>query len=260
MTLHVYVLPDKAASINLARYDRLRAFLAKATGMIIEIVVPASSEAAVSALCNGQADMAILETPAYLIARDQCGVQAQFSLMRDGQATRAAEVLVQTESVRRERGVRPIRALGDLQNAIVSYVNPLSPTGYLLGKAMLVEANVPVREEVFAGGDVQAVWAVYNGDADAAVVYWQPFARRRHAPETLVRCSPLGPTWPRRCRCCKYRAAFPIVLSSFAKGCRWTRRRARWRAWCPGELGRWRGHAWGGVSSERPDAHRRPSL
>lgn len=159
---------------DLPAYHRLAELLAERTGYTVSASVPASYHDSIEALCNGQADIAWLATPAYIIANDACGAEARFSVIRNGYAFHVAQIMVQADKLRAAREVAAVDALKDLNDQAFGFTLPNSTTGYLFPKAMLIDSTVVPSQEVFLGGDAQAVLAVYKGEVDAAAAYWAP--------------------------------------------------------------------------------------
>lgn len=169
--IHVYFAPDDALSDV---HQKVASLLGSISGLETVAFVPQDYSEAIGALCAGRADLAWLATPAYLLAQEQCACLARFAVLRDGRSTYRAQIMVQADALRVARGLTPLHTLMDLDGKRVGYTAPGSPTGYYFPKAMLVQGDVHPLEEVFWGGDGQAVLAVYRGEVDAAVGYWAP--------------------------------------------------------------------------------------
>ena len=150
--------------------------ISRQTGYPLEAWVPETYAAAIAALCDGEADIAWLATPAYLLAHEQCLAEAVFSVRREGLASYRAQIMVQADDIRETRGLLPIRSLQDLDGKIVAFSDPMSATGYLFPRSMLTLAEVTPAEEMFVGGHAQTVLAVYRGEADGAGAFWGPLA------------------------------------------------------------------------------------
>jgi phosphonate transport system substrate-binding protein len=109
-------------------------------------------------------DVAWLATPAYIVAHDNCGAQAWFSVVRGGLATHTAEIIVQADAARKARNLAPINTLGDLGDKAFGFTDPLSTTGYLFPKAMLVENGVRLGSELFLGAIRRWRWQFFKGE------------------------------------------------------------------------------------------------
>lgn len=174
ITVRICFAPDTQPVRRAALYDEFVRLLGASSGMQIEAIIADSYQAAADALCAGEVDVAWLATPAYIVAHDNCSAQAWFSVVRGGSATHMAEIIVQSDSARKARNLTPINSLGDLGDKAFGFTDPLSTTGYLFPKAMLVENGVRLESELFLGGDSQVALAVYKGEVDAGATYWGP--------------------------------------------------------------------------------------
>lgn len=166
--------PDPQRVRRSVLYDEFARILSAKSGVQVQAIVPDSYQAAVTALCADEIDIAWLATPSYLIAHDACGARAWFSVVRVGSATHTAEIIVQSDAARRARKLAPINSLADLEGKVFGFTDPLSTTGYLFPKAMLVERGVQLGQELFLGDDSQVALAVYKGEVDAGATYWRP--------------------------------------------------------------------------------------
>lgn len=165
------VLPPKTESeMDPEALNRLAEWLSRRAGITVQVSVPANITDALRTLCEGRADVAWLSIPAYIVAHEACGARAHFGVLRSGYA--AAQFMVQSDEARKARNLKPIASLEELSGKSCAFTDPLSLAGYLVPKAMLVEAGVKLGEEVFVGGDGQAVLSVYRGETDAAVATW----------------------------------------------------------------------------------------
>jgi phosphonate transport system substrate-binding protein len=174
----IRVLPNPAAVVDVTAQrrvaGRLKSLLVEYTGAHIEIVVADTEAAAVETICGGDADVAWLSVPGYVVAHDGCGAEAVFTVVRSGSTAQRAQIMVQEDGLRQARGLAAIRRLSDLDGSLFGYTDALSMTGHLAPKAMLVKGGVTPREELYLGGDAQAVLAVYRGEVDAAAGTWSP--------------------------------------------------------------------------------------
>lgn len=173
-TIQMYFVPSSEADAVLASGQQIADILAEETGYEFEVAVPTSYAAVIEALCAGKADVAWLATFAYVLANQECGVEAKLTTVRYGSSTYSAEIIALSDAERRAKGLDPIRNLEDLNGKKFAFVDPLSTSGNLFPRAMLQDAGIVLGEEVFAGGHPQVVLAVYNGDVDAGACYWSP--------------------------------------------------------------------------------------
>ena len=174
ITVRICFAPDTQPVRRAALYKEFTRLFGARSGMQVETIIADNYQAVADALCAGEVDVAWLATPAYIVAHDNCGAQAWFSVVRGGLATHTAEIIVQADAARKARNLAPINTLGDLGDKAFGFTDPLSTTGYLFPKAMLVENGVRLGSELFLGGDSQVALAVYKGEVDAGATYWRP--------------------------------------------------------------------------------------
>ena len=170
----IRVLLDAGRPASDAVQRKLGGLLRERTGYDIEIVVSQTDSEAVQGICSGLADVAWVSVPAYIVAHDTCQVEAVFSVVHSGGSAQRSQIMVQDDNLRQARGLAPIRSLADLDGSTIGFTDALSITGHLAPKAMLVQAGAMPREELFLGGDPQAVLAVFRGEIDAAAGTWRP--------------------------------------------------------------------------------------
>lgn len=172
MLVRMTLPPKPESEIDPEALNRLAEWLALRAGIAVQVSVPANAADALKALCEGRADVAWLSIPAYIVAHETCGAQARFGVLRPEAGYVAAQFMVQSDEARKARNLKPIVSLEELSGKSCAFTDPLSLAGYLIPKAMLLEAGVKLGEEVFVGGDGQAVLSVYRGETDAAVATW----------------------------------------------------------------------------------------
>ena len=169
VTVRMYLPPAVRASPKEAA---LAMWLNTQPNLQVDVVMPQSEGEALDAFATGQADVAWLATPAYLLANQRYGAEARWRGLRQGMSEYRGQWLAQADEVRQERDLAPLRSLGDLTGALVGYTDPHSTTGYLFPRALLHQAGVQPASEILLGGDAQAVLAVYRGEVDAAATFW----------------------------------------------------------------------------------------
>ena len=172
-TIRLCFSPSSCTQGDADAYQRLAEALAGRTGFRFEVVPAEDNEQVMQSLCAGQADVAWMSISAYLMAHELCVAEARFSALRHSSG-RIAQIMVQSDQARKARGLAPIKSLEDLKGKVFAFTDPHSVTGYLIPKALLLDAGVELGEEMFVGGDSQAVLVVYTGEADAAASYWAP--------------------------------------------------------------------------------------
>jgi len=171
LPITVYMAPGDARDDVYARFAEM---LAKSLRQRVVCVVPDSYAASIKALCSGEADVAWLATPDYLTAHRECAARAEYTVERDGWGYSQAQILVQSNERRAQKGLDPINSLQDLVGKSIALTNEHSPTGYLFPKATLADAGILVSQELLVAGDGQVALAVYRGEVDAGATFWRP--------------------------------------------------------------------------------------
>jgi phosphonate transport system substrate-binding protein len=144
-------------------------FLGQKLGVKVTPSVVLDYAAVVEALRSNRADLAFMGSLQYLMAHQQCGATAILGEKYNGKPTYVAKIFVRADS--------GIKSVSDLRGKRMAFVDPISSSGYLYPLAVFRKAQVmPAGQKpeqffkrvYFAGGDEQAIRAVYNGFADGA--------------------------------------------------------------------------------------------
>ena len=145
-------------------------FLEGEMGRPIKHFVMLDYSAAVEALAGGEADVSFLSPLPYVLTHARTGAIAVLGEVYAGRPYYYSKIFVRKDS--------GIRTLADLKGRTIAYVDPISSSGYLYPHDIFVRAGLiqdrktPTggffRRVYFAGGDQQAIQAVYNKHVDAA--------------------------------------------------------------------------------------------
>lgn len=123
----------------------------------------------VEALRNETADAGFMGPLQYVIAHDQAGAYPILGEVYAGSPTYVSRIFVRKDS--------GIATLADLEGRSIAFVDPLSSSGYMFPLEIFrsagliadrADADKFFRRVYFAGGDEQAIRAVYNRFVDAA--------------------------------------------------------------------------------------------
>ena len=139
-------------------------------GRPIKAFVTLDYSAAVEALAAGHADVSFLSPLPYVLAHSRTGATAVLGEVYAGRPYYYSKIFVRKDS--------GIKTLADLRGKTIAYVDPISSSGYLYPHDILVRAGLIkdldkprggfFKRVYFAGGDQQAIQAVYNQHVDAA--------------------------------------------------------------------------------------------
>ena len=145
------------------------AYLEGRLRMKVKPFVATDYAAVVEALRNNSADIGFMGPLQYVMAHDQAGATPILGELYNGKATYTARIFVRKDS--------GIQSLAELRGKTIAFVDPLSSSGYvypleIFRAAGLVknkdEAEKFFRKIYFAGGDEQAIRAVFNKFVNAA--------------------------------------------------------------------------------------------
>jgi phosphonate transport system substrate-binding protein len=143
--------------------EALRAHVAQASGLQLELRAASSTNAAIDDIELGRADAALLPLFDFLYCADVFGVVPVAQLLRgEGRDVQAGDLVVKTSSASRD--------VHALRGARVGYVDRYSVTGFILPAALLREAGVEVTP-VWLDSHEAVVSAVRDGRVDAGATW-----------------------------------------------------------------------------------------
>ncbi|MCC6804985.1 MAG: phosphate/phosphite/phosphonate ABC transporter substrate-binding protein [Anaerolineae bacterium] len=159
-------MPSSDSETVLAGATQLTDLIAEKTGIQITPVVATDFSGVVEAVCNGEAEMAALNTFSYILAHSRgCADVAMVSL-RFGSAFYSGQIITRADS--------GIETLADLAGKTFCRPDPLSTSGWVVPSITLQANGINPDTDlqiVDAGGHPQVVTAVLNGDCDAGATF-----------------------------------------------------------------------------------------
>ncbi len=142
-------------------------YLERSIGLPIKHYVTTGYAGVVEALRNETADMGFMGPLQYVMAHRLAGARAILGEIYNGKSTYVSRIFV-----RRDSGIATV---SDLKGKSMAFVDPISSSGYLYPLTIFKDKGLIEGEPgdffdqiYFAGGDEQAIRAVYNGFVDAA--------------------------------------------------------------------------------------------
>lgn len=159
---------DQGAKLNKDFEDKL----SETIGLPVESYKATSYNAAIEAMKNGKADMATFGPFSYIVAVDRAQIEPIVGVSLPALANSPASVIIVPKD-------SEIQTLADLKGKTIGFVDPVSTTGHLFPKSMIVEQLGIDPEELetnffssiqFAGKHDTAVLGVVKGQYDAAGV------------------------------------------------------------------------------------------
>ncbi len=151
----------------IASGDTLATMLTEMTGLTVTSNVGTDFSSVREAMCAGQAQIGWLNTFNYVLANEQCGVDAALATSRFGASTYAGQIIVRADS--------GIETLADLNGKVMCWVDPASTSGYIIPRIMLaaegIDPDTAFSQTIEAGSHNNVVTQVYNGDCDAGATF-----------------------------------------------------------------------------------------
>jgi len=143
------------------------AYLEKVLNISVKYFMTTDYAGVVEGLRNKSADMGFMGPLQYVIAHEQSGAYPILGEVYGGKSYYTSRIFVRKDS--------GIKSLADLRGKTIAFVDPISSSGYLYPLDLFKEkgffkdhAEEFFKRIYFAGGDEQAMRAVYNNFVDAA--------------------------------------------------------------------------------------------
>ncbi|MCR6494416.1 phosphate/phosphite/phosphonate ABC transporter substrate-binding protein [Cellulomonas sp. P24] len=200
------LIPNEKVTDLVTSTAPLTDYLSKQLGITVTGVVTKDYQAAVEAVCAGQAQIAIADAGSLAAAQDQCGAFPVLQDVRYGASSYASEFFTNiahagkyctdtpveatygangqkylycngVANAEANKGVGPI-AVDALKKITpgtkVAFGNTTSPAGYQLPVLALESegVNIDNLDQVPVTGNDNLIMAVYNGDAEVGFAYW----------------------------------------------------------------------------------------
>lgn len=140
-----------------AGMEKVGTLLEEQTGYTFETKLVNSYNAAVEALCGGQAHISHMGSFPYLIAHEKCDVEPAGVFIRYGSDTYGTQIIARADS--------GLSSLADLAGKKPCWNDPLSASGFIVPQGLLGEAGVldSLQEPVMVGSHASVVSSLYEG-------------------------------------------------------------------------------------------------
>jgi phosphonate transport system substrate-binding protein len=200
------LIPNEQVNDLVTSAAPLTDYLSKELGIKVTGVVTKDYQAAVEAICAGQAQIAIADAGSLAAAQDQCGAFPVLQDVRYGASSYASEFFTNIANAGKYCTDAPVEATyaangekylycngvanGDTNKGVgpvavdalkkitpgtkVAFGNTTSPAGYQLPVLALESQGVKIDDldQVPVTGNDNLIMAVYNGDAEVGFAYW----------------------------------------------------------------------------------------
>lgn len=160
--IKISLVPGQDVQILEENGKALESFLNKDTGLSFKLTVPTSFIAVVEALGSNRADVAIMNTFGYLLARDKYQAEARLVGLNQGSDTYRGQIIAHKDGPKK---------LADLQNKKFAFVDPVSGSGFILPSKLFRDHKIKLKEYVFAGRHDSVVTMVYQRQVDAGATF-----------------------------------------------------------------------------------------
>lgn len=140
-------------------------YLEKELELNVQVEIPTSYIAVVEAFGSKRADVAVLNTLGYIIARQKYGVEPKLKLVNRGMDEYYGQIITHKDGP---------KTVSELNGKKFAYVDPASTSGYLLPKRLFKSKNIKIGESLFAGRHDSVVAAVYQRKVDAGATFFVP--------------------------------------------------------------------------------------
>ena len=200
------LIPNEQVNDLVTSAAPLTDYLSKELGITVTGVVTKDYQAAVEAICAGQAQIAIADAGSLAAAQDQCGAFPVLQDVRYGASSYASEFFTNVANAGKYCTDSPVEATyaangekylycngvasGDTNKGVgpiavdalkkitpgtkVAFGNTTSPAGYQLPVLALESQGIKIDDldQVPVTGNDNLIMAVYNGDAEVGFAYW----------------------------------------------------------------------------------------
>lgn len=141
--------------------------LQKKLAIEIQPLVATDYTGVVEALRANKLDLAFLSPASYVLAKSEANVKVVLKSQRKGSPYYYAAIITRADS--------GIETLEDLRDKTFAFGDPLSTTGHIFPKKMLIEKGIdPIRDfkrVIYSGGHDATVLAVLNRKVDAGATF-----------------------------------------------------------------------------------------
>ncbi len=163
--IRVALLPDENASTIIQNAQPLKAYLEKALGRQVEIIVTTDYSSMIEAMRFGRIEVAYFGPLSYVLARSKSEIEAFAVGLSRGAPTYTSVVVVQADSA--------LKAVADVKGKMVAYGDVASTSSHLVPRAMLQDAGLVAETDyktVYLGAHDAVARAVETGKVPAGAL------------------------------------------------------------------------------------------
>ena len=163
--IKLYLVPSQDMQGLSDNGKKLQDYLIRDLGLEVVVELPISYVAVVEAFGSKRADVAIINTFGYLLAKEKYGVEVKLKLVNRGRDEYYGQIIARVDGP---------QSIKELQGKKFAYVDPASTSGYILPLRLFQQEGVKIKESIFAGRHDAVVTAVYQRQVDAGATFYTP--------------------------------------------------------------------------------------
>ena len=163
--IRVALLPDENASTIIQNAQPFKAYLEKALGRQVEIIVTTDYSSMIEAMRFGRIEVAYFGPLSYVLARSKSEIEAFAVGITRGAPTYTSVVVVQADSA--------LKTIADVKGKTVAYGDQASTSSHLVPRAMLQDAGLVADTDyktVYLGAHDAMARAVETGKVPAGAL------------------------------------------------------------------------------------------
>lgn len=165
--LRLGLVPFESGEELLKDMQPLLEVIEKGMQMEVNPMVATDYTGVVEAFKNHQLDAAFLSPASYVLAEQEAKVKIILQSIRNGSGTYYGAIIVHKDS--------PIKTIKDLKGKIFSFGDPISTSGHIFARKMMLEAGVnpdtDLEKFIYSGSHDATILAVLNRKVDAGATY-----------------------------------------------------------------------------------------
>lgn len=165
--LRLGIVPFETGEELLKEMQPLIDVIEKGMDMEVQATVAGDYTGVVEAFKNDQLDVAFLSPAAYVLAAQEANVRVILQSVRDNHAHFYGAIITHRDS--------GINSLKDLKGKTFAFGDPISTSGHIFARKMMLEANInpetDLEKYIYAGSHDATILAVLNRKVDAGATY-----------------------------------------------------------------------------------------
>lgn len=164
--LKFYLIPAQDILALQSAGKDMQKYLESELKISVVVEIPTSYITVVESFGSKRADIAILNTYGYVLAKQKYDVVPRLKLLNRGREHYFGQIITRADS--------GIQSLEDLNQKRFAFVDPVSSSGYLFPLHLLNDKKIKFKETIFAGTHDAVVTAVYQKKVDAGATFYAP--------------------------------------------------------------------------------------